>query len=74
MSPRRQAGDGCHPALGLGVGTVASHLFHYGTTKIGLSRGVYLRGYEYDFIELFAPRKSGRAASCTCARRIITIS
>lgn len=33
----------------------ASHLFDFSTTKIGLRRGAYLRGYEYDFIELFAP-------------------
>lgn len=33
----------------------ASHLFDFSTTKIGLRRGGYLRAYEYDFIELFAP-------------------
>ncbi len=36
----------------------ASHLFDFSTTKIGLRRGAYLRGYEYDFIELFAPHLS----------------
>ncbi len=36
----------------------ASHLFDFSITKIGLRRGVYLRGYEYDFIELFAPHIS----------------
>jgi LysR family cys regulon transcriptional activator len=36
----------------------ASHLFDFSTTKIGLRRGGYLRGYEYDFIELFAPNLS----------------
>jgi LysR family cys regulon transcriptional activator len=43
----------------------ASHLFDFSITKIGLRRGVYLRGYEYDFIELFAPhisRKTVEAA------------
>ncbi len=43
----------------------ASHLFDYSTTKIGLRRGGYLRGYEYAFIELFAPyldRKTVEAA------------
>lgn len=43
----------------------ASHLFDYSTTKIGLRRGAYLRGYEYAFIELFAPhldRKTVEAA------------
>lgn len=33
----------------------ASHLFESSTTRIGIRRGVYLRGYVYDFIELFAP-------------------
>ena len=34
----------------------ASHLFESSTTRIGIRRGVYLRGYVYDFIELFAPQ------------------
>lgn len=33
----------------------ASHLFEPSTTRIGIRRGAYLRGYLYDFIELFAP-------------------
>lgn len=33
----------------------ASHLFAPSTTHIGLRRGAWLRGYAYDFIELFAP-------------------
>lgn len=33
----------------------ASHLFASSTTKIGLRRGTILRGFMYDFIELFAP-------------------
>ncbi len=33
----------------------AGHLFESSTTRIGLRRGAYLRGYLYDFIELFAP-------------------
>jgi len=33
----------------------ASHLFEASTTKIGLRRGTFLRGYMYEFIELFAP-------------------
>lgn len=33
----------------------ASHLFEPSTTKIGFRRGTFLRGYMYDFIELFAP-------------------
>ncbi|HEX6827810.1 MAG TPA: HTH-type transcriptional regulator CysB [Burkholderiales bacterium] len=33
----------------------ASHLFESSTTRIGIRRGTYLRGYAYDFIRLFAP-------------------
>lgn len=32
-----------------------SHLFEPSTTKIGFRRGTFLRGYMYDFIQLFAP-------------------
>ncbi len=32
-----------------------SHLFMPSTTKIGFRRGTFLRGYMYDFIQLFAP-------------------
>jgi len=32
-----------------------SGLFARNTTKVALRRGVYLRGYTYDFLELFAP-------------------
>lgn len=39
----------------------ASHLFESSTTRIGLRRGDYLRGYVYDFIELFAPHVTRRA-------------
>lgn len=33
----------------------ASHLFEPSTTKIGLRKDAYLRGFAYTFIELFAP-------------------
>lgn len=33
----------------------ASHLFEPSITKIGFHKGMFLRGYMYDFIELFAP-------------------
>jgi LysR family cys regulon transcriptional activator len=36
----------------------AGHLFPSATTRIGLRRGTYLRGYTYTFIELFAPHLS----------------
>ncbi|MBK7898660.1 MAG: CysB family HTH-type transcriptional regulator [Azonexus sp.] len=32
-----------------------SHLFESNTTRLALRRGTYLRGYDYDFIGLFAP-------------------
>jgi LysR family cys regulon transcriptional activator len=34
----------------------ASHLFEWATTRIGLRPNDYLRGYTYEFIELFAPQ------------------
>lgn len=33
----------------------ASHLFEPSVTKIGFRRGTFLRGYMYEFLELFAP-------------------
>lgn len=36
----------------------ASHLFEASTTRIGIRRNAYLRGYVYDFIEMFAPHLS----------------
>ena len=36
----------------------ASHLFAPSTTMIGFRRGTFLRGFMYDFIELFAPHLS----------------
>ncbi len=33
----------------------AAHLFEPSTTKIGFRRATFLRGYTYEFIELFAP-------------------
>jgi LysR family cys regulon transcriptional activator len=36
----------------------ASHLFESSTTRIGIPRNTYLRGYIYDFIEMFAPQLS----------------
>jgi LysR family cys regulon transcriptional activator len=34
----------------------ASHLFAASTTRLALRRGIYLRGYVYEFITLFAPQ------------------
>ena len=36
----------------------ASHLFAPSTTMIGFRRGTFLRGFMYDFMELFAPHLS----------------
>lgn len=33
----------------------AGHLFEPSTTRIGISRNSYVRGYVFDFIEMFAP-------------------
>ncbi len=38
----------------------ASHLFEPCTTRIGIRRGSYLRGYMYAFIEMFAPHLDRR--------------
>jgi LysR family cys regulon transcriptional activator len=37
------------------VALEADHLFAASLTRIGCRRGTFLRGYMYDFIELFAP-------------------
>ena len=39
----------------------ASHLFASSTTRIGIRRDAWLRGYAYVFIELFAPHLSRKA-------------
>ena len=36
----------------------ASHLFEPSITKIGFRRGSFLRGYMFDFIQMFAPHLS----------------
>jgi len=36
----------------------ASHLFEPSITKIGCQKGTFLRGYMYDFIQMFAPHLS----------------
>lgn len=39
----------------------ANHLFPRNTTRVAVRRGVLLRGYIYDFIELFAPELTRKA-------------
>jgi LysR family cys regulon transcriptional activator len=47
------------PARDTGLRLIdASHLFEPSTTRIAVRRNAYLRGYVYDFIELFAPHLS----------------
>ena len=53
------------PARDLGLRLIdASHLFEPSTARIAIRRNAYLRGYVYEFIELFAPhlkRGGGRS-------------
>jgi LysR family transcriptional regulator, cys regulon transcriptional activator len=43
----------------------ASHLFESSTTRIALRRNAYLRGYVYDFIEMFAPQLTRRVVEAS---------
>jgi len=45
----------------------ASHLFAASTTRLALRRGVFLRGFVYRFITLFAPQYSRAAVEDTIA-------
>ncbi|HET7032966.1 MAG TPA: LysR substrate-binding domain-containing protein, partial [Casimicrobiaceae bacterium] len=45
----------------------AGHLFAPSTTRLALRRGVFLRGYIYDFIALFAPALDRRAVDAALA-------
>ncbi len=45
----------------------AAHLFEPSTTRIGIRRGAYLRGYVYTFIELFAPHLDRTAVAAAMA-------
>ena len=54
------------PARDFGLRLVdASHLFEPSTTRIGIRRHAYLRGYVYDFIEMFAPHLTRRVIEAT---------
>lgn len=56
------------PAQDRNLGMVdASHLFETSTTRIGLRRKSYLRGYVYSFIELFAPSLTRRMVDAALA-------
>lgn len=45
----------------------AAHLFESSTTRIGLRRNAWLRGYVYSFIELFAPHLTRRMVDAALA-------
>jgi len=47
----------------------ASHLFSASTTRLALRRGVYLRGYVYDFIARFAPALDRAVVDAALAAR-----
>lgn len=54
------------PARDFGLRLIdASHLFEPSTTRIGVRRHTYLRGYIYDFIEMFAPHLTRRVVDAT---------
>ncbi|MDP3511461.1 MAG: CysB family HTH-type transcriptional regulator [Sulfuritalea sp.] len=43
----------------------ATHLFEGNTTRIAFRRDIWLRGYEYDFMELLAPHLTRRMVEAT---------
>ncbi|GAB4442954.1 MAG: HTH-type transcriptional regulator CysB [Rhodocyclaceae bacterium] len=45
----------------------AAHLFESATTRIGLRRNTWLRGYVYGFIELFAPQLTRKVVQAALA-------
>ena len=47
----------------------ASHLFESSTTRLGLRRNAFLRGYVYAFIELFAPHLTRRMVDAALTGR-----
>ena len=47
----------------------ARHLFKSSTTRIGVPRNAYLRGYVYDFIEMFAPQLSRKVVDAAVHAR-----
>lgn len=46
----------------------ASHLFEQSTTMIGCRRGTFLRGYMYEFMELFAPHLTREVVEAAFAK------
>ena len=48
----------------------ASHLFAASTTRLALRRGVFLRGFVYEFITLFAPQYTRAAVDAALAGNV----
>lgn len=48
----------------------ASHLFEPNITRIGIRRDAYLRGYIYEFIEMFAPQLTREVVEAAMAQDI----
>ena len=48
----------------------ASHLFAPSTTRLALRKGVFLRGYVYEFITLFAPQYTRSAVDAALAGNV----
>ncbi|HMV53999.1 MAG TPA: HTH-type transcriptional regulator CysB [Rhodocyclaceae bacterium] len=62
------AGMAFNPAEDRNLGMAdASHLFESSTTRIGVRRNAYLRGYTYAFIELFAPHLTRKVVDAALA-------
>ena len=54
------------PARDAGLTAIASeHLFEASTTRLGIRRGSWLRRFDYEFIELFAPQLTRRIVDMT---------
>ena len=47
------------------VALAANHLFEINTTRMGFRRDLWLRGYDYDFMELLAPQLTRRVVEAT---------
>ena len=48
----------------------AAHLFESATTRIGIHRNAWLRGYAYGFIELFAPHLTRKMVMAALAGEV----
>ena len=59
------------PATDKGLRAVdAAHLFESATTRIGIRRNAWLRGYAYTFMELFAPHLTRRMVESALAGEV----